>query len=220
MATDKELQSALNSGGITSIFLGDTTSDEKVVTSSEVDTKIAAISIDGLTDTPSTKIGSEKARVVVSDDGASIEYLSAAYGSWETGDTITLTNAYQLASSFTSMVTAKNITLASGVFTAVVSGVYTWALERIYQNEDTNPVSPISVYVDVRKNGISYLERSVIIGAATASDEPSIVSFTSPFIIEAEADDYFEFYFKAEEGAISPANTYLTRLQLTADKIH
>ena len=64
------------------------------------------------------------------------------------------------------------------------------------------------------------VNRETIIAAATANDEPSVVSFASPFIFEVQSGDYFEFYIKAMENGNNPLDTRLSLMQLTTHKIH
>lgn len=219
MAT-RELQNVLNSGELTSLYLGGITSDKKVLVSSEVQAEIADVAFTNLKDTPNSMIGKSQAKVAVNSTATGLEFVDAAYGGWTNSPNLLLTNVYQKITGFTSMLPLKNITEVSGTFTAVVGGIYTWAIERIYHNYDTAPVPPIVISMDFRKNGVSQFVKSGTISAATGPSEPSVVSFTSPFLQEVVAGDYFEVYIKATEGAQSPSNTVLIQLQLIADKIH
>ncbi len=117
------------------------------------------------------------------------------------------------------MVTPLNVSDASGVFTVSLDGVFDISIERVYINEDTNPSSPIDIFIDIRKNGVSVFTRDAIIPTATATDEPATISFTTPIIVEAVADDYFEFYVKAEEGTSSPSDTTMTALNFSVHKL-
>lgn len=191
---DIQLQTLLNSGNISGMNIGGTASGDRVTT------------VDDLTP--------------IADRVTALENPVVSYGAWTDEPNLALTNVFQKVTGFIPMTTPVNITESNGTFTAGVAGVYTWFLERIYVNGDTNPTPPITLTLEVRRNGIPEFTRTAIISAATAGDEPSTATFSTPFIQTVAEDDYFEFYVKAEEGTGSPSDTVLTRMQLTAHKIN
>lgn len=146
--------------------------------------------------------------------------LEQAYCCYSSEPSILLTNTFQKITTFTEIVTPVNISLDNGVFTADKSGLYQWVLERGYTNEDSNPSAPIEITIEIRKNSSNVIyNRTAIIGAATSNSEPSVITFTSPFIMNALFGDTFEFYFKASEGVANPSSTMLSRIQLSVNRL-
>ena len=143
-----------------------------------------------------------------------------SYCCYENIASITLNSTYQKVTGWSPYFTTSNITYSNGVFTTNSTGVYEWHLERRYINYDINPSQPITIMIEVRKNGVPIYNRETIIAAATANDEPSVVTFASPFIFEVQSGDYFEFYAKAMENGNNPLDTRLSLMQLTAHNIH
>ena len=147
--------------------------------------------------------------------------LKPAYCSFTTENILQLNNSFQkVDTGWTEVVTPVNISYLDGIFTTLESGVFQWNLERIYDNHDQNPSSPIELFIEVRKNGINVFERDIVIGSATGPAEPTTITFNSPFIFTVETNDYFEFYVKATEGDGSPSDTNLIRMQISANKIY
>lgn len=164
--------------------------------------------------------GIEQSNNVVIHDDISTVTTTPSYCCYENVAEVTLTNAYQKVNGWSPYFTSDNITYSNGVFTTNTDGLFEWHLERRYVNYDINPSEPITIMIEVRKNGIAIYNRETFIGAATAHDEPSIVAFCSPFIFEVTSGDYFDFYVKAQENGNSPIDTRLTIMQMTAHKIH
>lgn len=143
-----------------------------------------------------------------------------AYCCYAVAPALVLTTTFQKVTGWTPLVTPVNVTEVSGTFTAVVDGIYEWHFERIYQNTDKNPIGIINLYLEVRLNGVTVFSRTAPTMSATANDEPAINTFNSPFILEVAANDYFEFYVKADDAGGNPLDTQLIQMQITADKIH
>ncbi len=217
---NKDLQTILNNGEITTIFLGGVTSNDKVLKKEEIDTALANIDFTDLSDTPTTMTSKAKQRLVVSDDATLLEFQDTAYCGYSVAPALVLTNVYQKVVGFAPTVAPRNITLVDGIITVGVTGIYTINLERIYTNEDTAPNQPVKLFLDIRRNSISEFTREAIIGAATANDEPSISAFTSPLILDVVAGDTFEMHSKAEEGLGSPSSTQLVKVNFTIDRTH
>lgn len=154
------------------------------------------------------------------DDLQAVVSLPIAYCSYTTTPSLVLTTTFQKVTGWSSFITPLNVTEASGTFTASVGGIYEWHLERVYQNTDKHPTGIINLYLEVRKNGVTVFSRMAPIQSATANDEPTISAFNSPFILEITANDYFEFYVKADDDGSNPSDTQLIQMQITADKIH
>lgn len=156
----------------------------------------------------------------ITDNATSISELQVkSYCNYYVNPSLPLTNIYQKVTSFVPTIAPVGITEDNGTFTASISGIYHWNIERVYTNGDTNPSTPIEIYIEIRKNSVALFSRTAIISAATAADEPSIISFNSPFISEIESGDTFEFYFKSTEGINSPTDVVLTHMQMSANKI-
>jgi hypothetical protein len=146
-----------------------------------------------------------------------------AYCAYSKSSELSLTNSFQVVKGWSELITPLNISYndITGNFKALEEGVYEWTLERIYTNSDINPVAPIQLSLQVIINdSILAFSRTAIIGAATANDEPNVISFTSPFIYEVAKDTEFNFQVKASEGANTPESTKLVTMQLKAIKIH
>ena len=148
-----------------------------------------------------------------------LETTIKAYSSYSLTSAVQLTNTFQKITAFTENITALNIAQSNGTVTVGASGVYVLSLEKIYRNEDVSPSEPIRIYTDIRKNGVSIYSRDVLISAATANDEPAVMSCTTPMMFNLAQGDYFEMFVRAEEGANSPTDTYLAKIESTIYKI-
>ena len=131
-----------------------------------------------------------------------------------------LTNTLTTVTGFTNFVVPVGITESSGVFTFDTDGIYQFSLERGYINEDQNPSSPIELTIEVWINGVFGFDRTGIIGSATSPNEPTLLSVTSPSLLQVNAGDTIEVKVKATEGVGSPSSTYLTVMQIMANKVH
>lgn len=147
---------------------------------------------------------------------------SPAYASWKTEPSLTLTSTYQVVTGWAPFIVPLGVTEVSGVFTFSDTGIYEFNLERGYVNPETNPSSPVLLSISTWKNGVLAFERTGIIGSATANDEPTLLSITSPSILQIDADDYFEIKVKAEEGVgVDPTGgVALSVMQITANKLY
>ena len=173
--------------------------------------EISEIKIGGTTDNSKVVVKSELEHVV----------LIPAYCGYMTSPMLNLTNAYQKVIGWTEQVEPQGISHLNGTFTATISGIYKWDLERIYINHDTNPSTPpIIVYIEAIKNdSIVAFMRDMQVATATANDEPSTIARTSPFIFRVEAGDTFYFQVKALDGTANPEDMELALMQMTAHKI-
>lgn len=160
------------------------------------------------------KIGAD--RVITESD---LAYCS--YG--DLTPEVQLTNAFTKITNVTPFITPSQVSLAAGTFTVTNTELELWrfSFERIYRNEDTAPATPVKVYIQMKQNGVVVFNRDVVIGAATAADEPSILAFSTNRIIPVNNGDQFEFEVKASETTSNntPADTYLTHFEVTAHKI-
>lgn len=180
---------------------------------SSIEAAVATNAVDILTNNTNATQG-------ITDNATAISELQTkSYCNYYVEPLLPLTNAYQKATSFVPAIAPVGITEDNGTFTANLSGVYQWNIERVYTNGDTNPSTPIEIYIEIRKNSIALFSRTAIMSAATAADEPSIISFNSPFISEIESGDILEFYFKSTEGIDSPTDVVLTHMQMSANMI-
>ena len=200
------------------------TFNSSVVTMSNTNTDILT-DIQTQLDTNTVDIENIESNIIDIEDDIAVNTASIAlledkaYCSYYLTPELQLTNTYQQITTFNQLLTPVNITMVGGAFTTTTSGVFSWTLERVYTNGDSNPTAPIILSIDVRKNGVSVFNKTAIIGAATAGDEPSTISFTTPFIMSVNAGEVFTFHFKAEENGATPSDTILERVQLTANKI-
>lgn len=175
---------------------------------------------DDLIDTPNSKTGKMGRKLVVDENEQNLIYENIAYCGYTTNPNILLTTTFQKVIGWTELVAPVNTTHSNGTFKSLIDGIFEWHLERIYTNADNSPLMPITLALEVRKNGISVFNRELIIGAATNPSEPNASAFTSPFIFAISANDTFEFFVKASMGAVNPISTRLVRMQMTANKIH
>lgn len=175
---------------------------------------------DDLTDTPNSKTGKMGRKLVVDENEQNLIYEDIGYCGYTTAPNILLTTSFQKVTGWTELVAPVNTTYLNGTFTSLIDGIFEWHLERIYTNSDNSPLTPITLALEVRKNGIAVFNRELIISAATNPSEPNASAFTSPFIFAISANDTFEFFVKATMGVISPISTRLVRMQMTANKIH
>ena len=133
---------------------------------------------------------------------------------------IALTTTPQLVTGWTENIVPVDITEDTGVFTVNNAGTYSIQLERIYKNTDNNPSVGVNLTIDVRKNGVTSFTRTAPITAANAPSEPSIDTFTTPFIKHVEVGDYFEVYVSAEDDGSPPAGTNLVNMRVVTHKVY
>lgn len=105
---------------------------------------------------------------------------------------------------------------ATGSFELSTTGRWESMLERIYHQHDVNPATPVIVYIKVQTSDdeVTWVdtgfERSSIMSAATANDEPAVQSFTTAFFVDVSAVPvYFRVLVKADEGGADPTQTEL-----------
>lgn len=147
-------------------------------------------------------------------------YFKPSYCTYTLDSTLALTNVYTKPTLVTSFST-DDITIASNIFTCNTSGIYQFNVERVYENNDKNPTDIVQLYLQMIVNGtIVAIDRTAPIVAATANDEPGINSFSTNRMISVAAGDTFYFQVKAEEGAISPLDTNLIVMEVTAHKVY
>jgi hypothetical protein len=117
------------------------------------------------------------------------------------------------------------ITELNGEFTVTTGGRWKVDVERIYQNEDNNPSLIVNVTIlveaDDQQGGgfVPVLNRTAPISSATANDEPSILSFTSPAILEVTPGTVFRFKFSGEDDGGNPQDTSLIRCDIVGQLI-
>jgi hypothetical protein len=145
-----------------------------------------------------------------------------SYCAYTCEPSLSLTAEYQKVSGFTELVAPYKVLHQDGDFTALSYGIFEWHLERIYMNGDQNPSDPpVKIYIEVRKNGIHVFNRDAPMGSANNPNEPSVSTYSSPFIFNVEKGDIFNFWFKGEDGVgVDPQDVKLIRVQMIANKIH
>ena len=142
---------------------------------------------------------------------------------------LVLTNAWQVVQGdWVGSATPVGATVdsATGVFTLTAAGRWKPTLERIYHQHDTIPATPVRVYIKVQTSvdGTNWVdtdfERSSLMSAATANDEPAIVSFTTDFFVDVVSTPvYFRILSKADEGGANPTLTELLLAKVTSNII-
>ena len=146
-----------------------------------------------------------------------------SYCSFGSISEMTLTNSFVKISTMSPFVTPANVTHTAGTFTvsSTEDEIWHFSFERVYRNEDTAPTNPVRLYLQMKMNGVVAFSRDVVIGAATAADEPTTVAFNTARIIAVSNGDQFEFEVKAAEETTNntPSDTYLTHFEVTANKI-
>ena len=142
-----------------------------------------------------------------------------AYCSYSMNTPIALTPTLTKVTGWVSNIAPIKVSEVSGVFTTSFDAVTKFDLERIYQHNDTNPNNPALLRIQVRKNGIVFIDRTANIAAATAADEPAILSYTTPILVENNNGDYYEIYVSADEGGGQPDDVQLVRMNLVAHTI-
>jgi hypothetical protein len=116
------------------------------------------------------------------------------------------------------------ITESGGEFTVAKGGVYKIDLERIYRNDDRSPSVPVILHIVVEGSDgaggwIPVMDRTAPIMAATANDEPAILSFTTPALLPVPDGAVFRVRASAAEGTGSPSDTYMIRATIVATRI-
>ena len=173
--------------------------------------EITEIKIGGTADT--NKVQTKEDIAVVPTEKAYCSYISSTE--------VTLTSSFITVDTFTQALVPQGVSYLNGQFTALVSGVWEFNLERIYVNEDNIPTAPVRLYLEMVKNGsIIVLQRDAIISAATAIDEPAICSFNTNRIISVEAGDTFFFRVRAQQtDNAEPLSTKLEIMEVMAHKV-
>lgn len=164
--------------------------------------------------------GTEDGDLVVTKKDIEKIPLVPAYCSYTNEPNLTLTSTFQKVTGWSELITPVGIVLADGDFTALISGVYQWNLERIYQNFDSNTNDIIKIFIEIRKNGNVVFSRDIVVNDAKSPQSPTTVPFNSPFIFDVEAGDVFNIYVRATDGVNEPDDTRLIRAQLSANKIY
>lgn len=138
-----------------------------------------------------------------------------------------MTSTFTTVTGWTSDDTQYNIGISelNGEFTFTASGLIQVHLERRYRNEDTNPSVGVVVEIEVQRKldagGIyeTIFNRTAAIGAATANDEPEILSFTTPTNIPVTAGNVFRIRVRAVEGVGSPSACFFELCKVVANRI-
>ena len=143
-----------------------------------------------------------------------------AYSCYEMTTPLQLTTTKTLITGFTEVVTPKNISYDSGIFTIAVGGTYKFELERIYTNTDTNPADIVEVTFTIEGGGATVFSRTYALSAATSNNEPAILSFTTPNIASVTTGDEIKMYVSATDGGVDPELTYLSLARVTSHKIY
>ena len=147
-------------------------------------------------------------------------YFPPSYCTYELDAPVSLTNTY-IKPTLTSLFSTADITISSNIFTCASSGIYEFNVERIYMNNDKNPTDTVYLYLQMIVNDtIVAIDRNAPIVAATANDEPGINSFNTNRMISVTAGDTFYFQVKSEMGAVSPVDTQLVVMEVTAHKVY
>lgn len=135
---------------------------------------------------------------------------------------ILLTFTPQLITGLVPGVTPVGISESAGRITVSEGGKFEVLLERIYENKDNNPADKVFVYIVINKNSdpTPVFERTAPISSATANDEPAILPFTTPALVDITAGDYFEISVAAIDGGATPQDTSLIRLNIVVNKIN
>lgn len=140
-------------------------------------------------------------------------------------NTNALTNVYS-APTFVEHLGSIDFTLTGGSkMTVGCDGVFFFDLERVFENNATNPPNPVEVFMKMTLNkglgGEVSIVRSAIIGAATAADEPSVSSYTSARHMALVAGDTLDVEFKAEDSVtgLTVAGVNLIHAQACAHQI-
>lgn len=156
-------------------------------------------------------------------DSRVITESDSSYCSFGNITELPLTNSFVKITTMSPFISPANVSHIAGTFTVTNSEPEVWhfSFERVYRNEDTAPSNPVRLYLQMKMNGVVAFSRDVIIGAATAADEPSTVAFNTARIISVSNGDQFEFEVKAAEETtnVTPSDTALTHFEVTATKI-
>ena len=159
--------------------------------------------------------------LAATETGGTGESPTKAYIGYDATTPTALSLTPVMVSGFLQTIAPVGFTYANGVFTVddELGGVYEAVVERVYENNDTNPASPVEVTIDVRVNGSSVFTRTLPISAATANDEPAYLTITSDFIYELSNGDELSVYVSAEENGSNPDDCNLFNMRVTAKKI-
>jgi hypothetical protein len=135
------------------------------------------------------------------------------------GDTpITLTIAPQLLVNWTENIASNGCSATSGVFSVTSAGIWRVTVDRVYLNYDTNPPNPVEVTIDIHSNDVSAYTNTLVIGAATARDEPMPLPVSTSFIQNIVIGDEIKIYVSATENGVEPEDTELDFIKVTAYK--
>jgi hypothetical protein len=144
-----------------------------------------------------------------------------AYLDYGITGTLNLTSTYQKVTNWAEEVTSVNTSYSNGVFTIEKDGVYHIVLSRVYNNTDQNPSAEVRLYIDLRKNAVSFFERDIVIPAATHPSEPASIAFATPFIRELVEGDDIDVYVRGEDGVgVNPQDANLLRMNIALHRIY
>lgn len=148
----------------------------------------------------------------------------SAYCDYSTNPVLLMTTTPTVLDAWTEESTPVGITESNGEFTAAFDGVYNIFLERIYQNNDNNPVDQVTVEITVEADTgggwVTIFNRVAPISSATAGDEPAILAFGTPANREVTAGTKFRILVNAQDGGVNPQATYFVRAKVVANLIH
>ena len=115
---------------------------------------------------------------------------------------------------------------ATGVFTLTTIGRWRPTIERIYHQHDRAPSVPVMLHIKIQSSidTINWIDtdfvRSSTISAATAIDEPAILSFNTDVTLDVvSVPIYFRILVMADEGGATPTETDLTLVKVTSNII-
>lgn len=135
-----------------------------------------------------------------------------------------LTTTPVVITEWTELVPPIGISQATGNITVDFDGVYNISLERIYKNDDQNPLDIVTVSIAIEADTGSgfepFFSRTAPISAATSNNEPAILSFTTPANRSVTAGTMFRILVSGQDGGGNPQECYLARAKVTANLIH
>lgn len=145
-----------------------------------------------------------------------------AYCSYTVSSNLLLTTSFQTVKNFNEIITPLNVSYDNntGKFKSLIDGIFSFTLERIYLNYDQSPATPVTLWIEMRKNNDIFFERTAIIGSATQASEPSTYPVTTNAIVSVNANDEFEFRVRGIMDGSNPLNARLSLMQISAHRIH
>lgn len=160
---------------------------------------------------------------------ARIPNAGSSEHTFEPASSMILTNAWQVVTdNWVEHEPPEGVTLdnATGVYSLSKTGRWKPTLERIYHQHDRAPATPIMIYIKIQvsTDNINWTDtdfnRSSIISAATATDEPAVQSFTTDLFVDVTSlPSYFRLLVKADEGGATPDQTELILMKITSNII-